>query len=168
MCVHGTACAWRSELVISYGHGFQGPNRLPGFHGRCFYPRSHFASLRNKFSKGLRTGKEPSISDRTQSWVGGSSQILVFPCSVKAFLTASVLRTLTAVPGSLLLLDMVRARRGWGWSRAKKPGQEGPWHCPCPSPAGLKTGRCLRVGNSTQGTCEIFAWCPVETMSMPT
>ncbi|XP_075847838.1 P2X purinoceptor 5 isoform X2 [Microtus pennsylvanicus] len=33
---------------------------------------------------------------------------------------------------------------------------------------GLKTGRCLRVGNSTQGTCEIFAWCPVETMSMPT
>ncbi|XP_029413318.1 P2X purinoceptor 5 isoform X2 [Nannospalax galili] len=27
---------------------------------------------------------------------------------------------------------------------------------------GLKTGRCLRVGNSTTGTCEIFAWCPVE------
>lgn len=33
---------------------------------------------------------------------------------------------------------------------------------------GLKTGRCLRVGNSTRGTCEIFAWCPVETKSMPT
>nr|XP_026249714.1 P2X purinoceptor 5 isoform X1 [Urocitellus parryii] len=32
---------------------------------------------------------------------------------------------------------------------------------------GVKTGRCLRVGNSTRGTCEIFAWCPVETQSMP-
>ncbi|XP_021510303.1 P2X purinoceptor 5 [Meriones unguiculatus] len=32
---------------------------------------------------------------------------------------------------------------------------------------GLKTGRCLRLGNATRGTCEIFAWCPVETRSMP-
>ncbi|XP_073903287.1 P2X purinoceptor 5 isoform X2 [Castor canadensis] len=33
---------------------------------------------------------------------------------------------------------------------------------------GVKTGRCLRVENSTRGTCEIFAWCPVETQSRPT
>ncbi|KAM4844091.1 P2X purinoceptor 5 isoform 2-T2 [Thomomys bottae] len=33
---------------------------------------------------------------------------------------------------------------------------------------GVKTGRCLRVGNSTRGTCEIFAWCPVESQSNPT
>ncbi|XP_042555383.1 P2X purinoceptor 5 isoform X1 [Dipodomys spectabilis] len=33
---------------------------------------------------------------------------------------------------------------------------------------GVKTGRCLRVRNSTRGTCEIFAWCPVETNSNPT
>ncbi|KAM6174586.1 P2X purinoceptor 5 [Erethizon dorsatum] len=32
---------------------------------------------------------------------------------------------------------------------------------------GMKTGRCLRAGNSTRGTCEIFAWCPVETQSRP-
>ncbi|XP_021093797.1 P2X purinoceptor 5 isoform X6 [Heterocephalus glaber] len=32
---------------------------------------------------------------------------------------------------------------------------------------GVKTGRCLRVGNSTRGTCEIFAWCPVEMQSRP-
>ncbi|KAM5273496.1 P2X purinoceptor 5 [Ctenodactylus gundi] len=32
---------------------------------------------------------------------------------------------------------------------------------------GVKTGRCLRAGNSTRGTCEIFAWCPVETQSRP-
>ncbi|KAM9596570.1 P2X purinoceptor 5 isoform 2-T2 [Trichechus inunguis] len=31
---------------------------------------------------------------------------------------------------------------------------------------GVKTGRCLRVG-SAKGTCEIFAWCPVETKSKP-
>uniref|UniRef100_A0A8C2VMH6 P2X purinoceptor n=1 Tax=Chinchilla lanigera TaxID=34839 RepID=A0A8C2VMH6_CHILA len=32
---------------------------------------------------------------------------------------------------------------------------------------GVKTGRCLLAGNSTVGTCEIFAWCPVETQSRP-
>lgn len=32
---------------------------------------------------------------------------------------------------------------------------------------GVKTGRCLWAGNSTRGTCEIFAWCPVETQSRP-
>ncbi|XP_045842387.1 P2X purinoceptor 5 isoform X3 [Meles meles] len=32
---------------------------------------------------------------------------------------------------------------------------------------GVKTGRCLRVGNMQRGTCEIFAWCPVETKSRP-
>ncbi|XP_049714659.1 P2X purinoceptor 5 isoform X4 [Elephas maximus indicus] len=31
---------------------------------------------------------------------------------------------------------------------------------------GVKTGRCLRVGNG-KGTCEVFAWCPVETKSKP-
>ncbi|XP_040857312.1 P2X purinoceptor 5 isoform X2 [Ochotona curzoniae] len=43
--------------------------------------------------------------------------------------------------------------------------------CPAGMPVkagnGVKTGRCLRAGNSTHGTCEIFAWCPVETKSMP-
>uniref|UniRef100_A0A8C5KPH4 P2X purinoceptor n=1 Tax=Jaculus jaculus TaxID=51337 RepID=A0A8C5KPH4_JACJA len=33
---------------------------------------------------------------------------------------------------------------------------------------GVKTGHCLRVGNLTRGTCEIFAWCPLETQSRPT
>ncbi|VFV39588.1 p2x purinoceptor 5-like [Lynx pardinus] len=33
---------------------------------------------------------------------------------------------------------------------------------------GVRTGRCLRVGNLQRGTCEIFAWCPVETKSRPT
>uniref|UniRef100_A0A452TQ16 P2X purinoceptor n=1 Tax=Ursus maritimus TaxID=29073 RepID=A0A452TQ16_URSMA len=32
---------------------------------------------------------------------------------------------------------------------------------------GVKTGRCLRVGSMQRGTCEIFAWCPVETKSRP-
>ncbi|XP_006863533.1 PREDICTED: P2X purinoceptor 5 [Chrysochloris asiatica] len=32
---------------------------------------------------------------------------------------------------------------------------------------GVKTGRCLRVGSSQKGTCEIFAWCPVEAKSKP-
>uniref|UniRef100_A0A8C9A0P4 P2X purinoceptor n=1 Tax=Prolemur simus TaxID=1328070 RepID=A0A8C9A0P4_PROSS len=32
---------------------------------------------------------------------------------------------------------------------------------------GVKTGRCLRAGNSARGTCEIFAWCPLETKSGP-
>ncbi|KAM6163681.1 P2X purinoceptor 5 [Rhynchocyon petersi] len=27
---------------------------------------------------------------------------------------------------------------------------------------GVKTGRCLRVGSTGKGTCEIFAWCPVQ------
>ncbi|XP_031994814.1 P2X purinoceptor 5 isoform X4 [Hylobates moloch] len=32
---------------------------------------------------------------------------------------------------------------------------------------GVKTGRCLRRDNSARGTCEIFAWCPLETSSRP-
>ncbi|XP_069339553.1 P2X purinoceptor 5 [Eulemur rufifrons] len=32
---------------------------------------------------------------------------------------------------------------------------------------GVKTGRCLRAGNPARGTCEIFAWCPLETKSGP-
>ncbi|XP_074244468.1 P2X purinoceptor 5 isoform X3 [Saimiri boliviensis] len=32
---------------------------------------------------------------------------------------------------------------------------------------GVKTGRCLWRDNSTRGTCEIFAWCPLETRSRP-
>ncbi|XP_073874337.1 P2X purinoceptor 5 isoform X11 [Macaca fascicularis] len=32
---------------------------------------------------------------------------------------------------------------------------------------GVKTGRCLLKENSARGTCEIFAWCPVETSSRP-
>ncbi|KAL0583749.1 P2X purinoceptor 5 [Plecturocebus cupreus] len=32
---------------------------------------------------------------------------------------------------------------------------------------GVKTGRCLWRENSTRGTCEIFAWCPLETSSRP-
>ncbi|XP_070082561.1 P2X purinoceptor 5 isoform X9 [Equus przewalskii] len=32
---------------------------------------------------------------------------------------------------------------------------------------GVKTGRCLRAGKMQRGTCEIFAWCPVETKSRP-
>ncbi|KAM9117884.1 P2X purinoceptor 5 [Pangshura tecta] len=30
---------------------------------------------------------------------------------------------------------------------------------------GVKTGRCLKVGSNTNGTCEILAWCPVEKKS---
>ncbi|XP_057570235.1 P2X purinoceptor 5 isoform X2 [Hippopotamus amphibius kiboko] len=33
---------------------------------------------------------------------------------------------------------------------------------------GVRTGRCLRAGSERKGTCEIFAWCPVETKSRPT
>ncbi|XP_028353976.1 P2X purinoceptor 5 isoform X1 [Physeter macrocephalus] len=32
---------------------------------------------------------------------------------------------------------------------------------------GVRTGRCLRSGSEQKGTCEIFAWCPVETKSRP-
>lgn len=32
---------------------------------------------------------------------------------------------------------------------------------------GVRTGRCLREENKQNGTCEIFAWCPVETGSRP-
>ncbi|KAB0400381.1 hypothetical protein E2I00_019196, partial [Balaenoptera physalus] len=32
---------------------------------------------------------------------------------------------------------------------------------------GVRTGRCLRAGSEQKGTCEIFAWCPVETKSSP-
>ncbi|XP_030655824.1 P2X purinoceptor 5 isoform X5 [Nomascus leucogenys] len=32
---------------------------------------------------------------------------------------------------------------------------------------GVKTGHCLRRDNSARGTCEIFAWCPLETSSRP-
>ncbi|XP_027951243.1 P2X purinoceptor 5 isoform X5 [Eumetopias jubatus] len=32
---------------------------------------------------------------------------------------------------------------------------------------GVKTGRCLRVGSMQRGTCEVFAWCPVETKPRP-
>uniref|UniRef100_A0A2K6U9P0 P2X purinoceptor n=1 Tax=Saimiri boliviensis boliviensis TaxID=39432 RepID=A0A2K6U9P0_SAIBB len=32
---------------------------------------------------------------------------------------------------------------------------------------GVKTGRCLWRDNSTRGSCEIFAWCPLETRSRP-
>uniref|UniRef100_A0A5F9C6G0 P2X purinoceptor n=1 Tax=Oryctolagus cuniculus TaxID=9986 RepID=A0A5F9C6G0_RABIT len=43
--------------------------------------------------------------------------------------------------------------------------------CPAGVPVkagnGVKTGRCLLAGNSSRGTCEIFAWCPVETRSKP-
>ncbi|XP_077021686.1 P2X purinoceptor 5 [Tamandua tetradactyla] len=33
---------------------------------------------------------------------------------------------------------------------------------------GVKTGRCLWEGSAETGTCEIFAWCPVEAKSKPT
>ncbi|XP_006079752.1 P2X purinoceptor 5 isoform X1 [Bubalus kerabau] len=33
---------------------------------------------------------------------------------------------------------------------------------------GVRTGHCLREGSAQKGTCEIFAWCPVETRSRPT
>ncbi|XP_075417292.1 P2X purinoceptor 5 isoform X4 [Tenrec ecaudatus] len=33
---------------------------------------------------------------------------------------------------------------------------------------GVMTGRCLRVGAAQKGTCEIYAWCPVEVRSQPT
>uniref|UniRef100_A0A8C6FLD6 P2X purinoceptor n=1 Tax=Moschus moschiferus TaxID=68415 RepID=A0A8C6FLD6_MOSMO len=33
---------------------------------------------------------------------------------------------------------------------------------------GVRTGRCMREGSAQKGTCEIFAWCPVETRSRPT
>ncbi|XP_062031018.1 P2X purinoceptor 5 [Lepus europaeus] len=43
--------------------------------------------------------------------------------------------------------------------------------CPAGVPVkagnGVKTGRCLQAGNSSRGTCEIFAWCPVESRSKP-
>ncbi|KAF5911730.1 hypothetical protein HPG69_015708 [Diceros bicornis minor] len=32
---------------------------------------------------------------------------------------------------------------------------------------GVRTGRCLPLGDAQRGTCEIFAWCPVETKSRP-
>uniref|UniRef100_A0A8C6C2N5 P2X purinoceptor n=1 Tax=Monodon monoceros TaxID=40151 RepID=A0A8C6C2N5_MONMO len=32
---------------------------------------------------------------------------------------------------------------------------------------GVRTGRCLWAGSEQKGTCEIFAWCPVETKSRP-
>ncbi|XP_061460756.1 P2X purinoceptor 5 isoform X2 [Rhineura floridana] len=32
---------------------------------------------------------------------------------------------------------------------------------------GVKTGRCLKLGNSISGTCEILAWCPVEKKGRP-
>ncbi|KAM6372816.1 P2X purinoceptor 5 isoform 1-T1 [Pluvialis apricaria] len=32
---------------------------------------------------------------------------------------------------------------------------------------GVKTGRCLKDGDSIRGTCEILAWCPVEKRSKP-
>uniref|UniRef100_F7CER1 P2X purinoceptor n=1 Tax=Callithrix jacchus TaxID=9483 RepID=F7CER1_CALJA len=32
---------------------------------------------------------------------------------------------------------------------------------------GVKTGRCLWRENLTRGTCEIFAWCPLEVRSRP-
>ncbi|XP_020923332.1 P2X purinoceptor 5 isoform X3 [Sus scrofa] len=32
---------------------------------------------------------------------------------------------------------------------------------------GVRSGRCLRAGSAQKGTCEIFAWCPVETKSRP-
>ncbi|XP_006899852.1 PREDICTED: P2X purinoceptor 5 [Elephantulus edwardii] len=32
---------------------------------------------------------------------------------------------------------------------------------------GVKTGRCLRAGSTGKGTCEIFAWCPVQDKSQP-
>ncbi|KAJ6657256.1 hypothetical protein lerEdw1_002623 [Lerista edwardsae] len=32
---------------------------------------------------------------------------------------------------------------------------------------GVKTGRCLKVGNNMSGTCEILAWCPVEKKGKP-
>ncbi|NWV40647.1 P2RX5 protein, partial [Grantiella picta] len=32
---------------------------------------------------------------------------------------------------------------------------------------GVKTGRCLKDRDSTRGTCEILAWCPVEKRSKP-
>ncbi|XP_019515361.1 PREDICTED: P2X purinoceptor 5 [Hipposideros armiger] len=43
--------------------------------------------------------------------------------------------------------------------------------CPLGEPVmtgnGVRTGRCLQSGNMQRGTCEIFAWCPVETKSRP-
>ncbi|XP_045149390.1 P2X purinoceptor 5 isoform X3 [Echinops telfairi] len=33
---------------------------------------------------------------------------------------------------------------------------------------GVMTGRCLRVGTAQKGTCEIYAWCPVEARFQPT
>ncbi|XP_012374456.1 P2X purinoceptor 5 isoform X2 [Dasypus novemcinctus] len=32
---------------------------------------------------------------------------------------------------------------------------------------GVKTGRCLRARSAEKGTCEVFAWCPVEAKSKP-
>ncbi|XP_029469388.1 P2X purinoceptor 5, partial [Rhinatrema bivittatum] len=32
---------------------------------------------------------------------------------------------------------------------------------------GMKTGRCMKTGRNTTGTCEIFAWCPVEKKQKP-
>ncbi|XP_037348637.1 P2X purinoceptor 5 isoform X2 [Talpa occidentalis] len=44
--------------------------------------------------------------------------------------------------------------------------------CPSGEPVlagnGVRTGRCLLAQNMPIGTCEIFAWCPVETNSRPT
>lgn len=168
VCVHGMACAWRSELVISFHHGFQGLNRLPGFHGRCFYPWSHFVSLRNRFSKGLRMGKEPSVSDGTQSWAGG---LLADPClslQREGIPDGECSEDTDCRAGESVVAGHGEGLEWLGLEQGKETWTGRSMALPRPSPAGLKTGRCLRVGNSTQGTCEIFAWCPVETMSMPT
>lgn len=52
----------------------------------------------------------------------------------------------------------VGGRRDWGWRLLALP---------LSPPAGVRTGRCLRAENKQRGTCEIFAWCPVETRSRP-
>lgn len=60
---------------------------------------------------------------------------------------------------------MTRARVGCGGG-----GGAGAWRLlalPLSPPAGVRTGRCLRAENMQRGTCEIFAWCPVETRSRP-
>lgn len=49
---------------------------------------------------------------------------------------------------------------------------EGPWRgkflaWPLFRPAGVRTGRCLHNKNMTEGTCEIFGWCPLESECVP-
>lgn len=162
----GAGSAWGPPLLKQ---GFL--NSSQGPRGMCVCVHACTVQGRSRFPRCVwpQAGRSPCplLGVGPGSEKGHPAQVLSLLAEYKCSLMPCAMRTATALLGSLLWLEMVRPERpGLGVGEGPEPG--GSWHYPCPLPCRSETGRCLRSGERQKGTCEIFAWCPVETRSRPT